>query len=61
MTWCLEKHLKNISINVRCVFKDGGQGRGNMEKYLFAFKRNDIKGSNFMFTFYYLILQYLIL
>ena len=47
MTWCLEKHLKNISIDVKCVSKDGGQGRGNMKKSSFAFKKNDIKGSGF--------------
>ena len=47
MTWCLEKHLKNISINVRSVCKDGGQGRGNIKKSSFDFKRNYIKESEF--------------
>ena len=45
----LEKNLKNISGDVRCISKDSGQGRGNMGKSSFAFKRNVTKRSEFHF------------
>ena len=53
--WHLEKNLKNISSNVKCGCKDWGQGRGNMEKSSFAFKRNAIKRSKF--HVYFLLLD----
>ena len=37
--------LENISSDVKCGCKDWGQGRGNMKKSSFAFKRNAMKRS----------------
>ena len=52
--WRLEKHLKNMSSDVRCVFKEGGQGCRNLGKSSFAFKGNAMKRSEFHVYFLFL-------